>query len=95
MQDDTHSLNSANSALKTKMRFNLSPDHQHVRATFKDTSKAVYKLRREAEERRQEMRNEKNLKESQRLTQWGTDLNSKKNKKATAKKFDEFDEMHP
>ena len=28
------------------------------------------------------MRNEKNLKESQRLTQWGTDLNSKKNKKA-------------
>ena len=41
------------------------------------------------------MRNEKNVKESQRLSQWGTDLNSKKNKKATAKKFDEFDEMHP
>ena len=59
------------------MRFNLSPDHQHVRASYKDTSKAVLKLRREAEERRQEMRKEKALLEDQRLTQWGTEMDKK------------------
>jgi hypothetical protein len=46
----------------------LSPEHQHVRATFKDTSKAVAKLRREAEEKRQDIRNEKEKLENNRLT---------------------------
>lgn len=52
-------------------RYNLSPDHQHVKATFKDTSRAVEKLRKEAQEKREEIREKKRLAEEGRLSQWG------------------------
>jgi len=41
----TDSLNTVSANRNKKLRFNLSPEHQHVRASFKDTSKAVAKLR--------------------------------------------------
>jgi hypothetical protein len=36
--------------------YNLSPDHQHVKSSFLDTSKSVKKLREAAQEKRVEMR---------------------------------------
>jgi excinuclease UvrABC helicase subunit UvrB len=52
-------------------RYNLSPDHQHVKSKFYDTSKTVEKLRREAQEKREELREKKKLADELRLIQWG------------------------
>ena len=35
-------------------KYNLSPEHQHVRASFMDTKKSVEKLRTIAQEKRNE-----------------------------------------
>ena len=45
-----------NKKVQQKIKFNLSPEHQYVRASFRDTTKAVEKLRKEAEEKRKELR---------------------------------------
>lgn len=68
-------------------KYNLSPEHQHVKATFKDTSRAVEKLRKEAQEKREELRAQKKLADEVRLIEWGceTKNNSKENKKSKRK----------
>jgi len=38
-----------------------------------NTTKAVQKLRKEAQEQREKLRKEKEIHNNQRLTQWGTD----------------------
>lgn len=63
-------------SLERQFRYNLSPDHQHVKATFKDTTKAVEKLRKEAQEKREELRAKKKLADEVRLTQWGCETKS-------------------
>jgi hypothetical protein len=47
-----------------------------VKATFKDTTKAVEKLRKEAQEKREELRAKKKLADEVRLTQWGCETKS-------------------
>ena len=63
------------------IKYNLSPDYQYVKASFRDTTKAVTKLREGAEELRQKYRFEKNIKDTNRLTQWGVQPTQGKKKK--------------
>ena len=68
------------------LKYNLSPDYQHVRSSYRDTSKAVEKLRKEAQELREEIRMNKQILEKERLTKWGVDMKKKGKKKKASKK---------
>ena len=68
------------------LKYNLSPDYQHVRSSYRDTSKAVEKLRKEAQELREEIRLNKQILEKERLTKWGVDIKKKGKKKKPTKK---------
>lgn len=41
-------------------KYNLAPEFQHVKATYMNTDKTVQKMRRQAQEYREEQRKEKN-----------------------------------
>ena len=48
-------------------KFNLSPDYQHVQSRFMDTKPAVDKLRRQAADKRDELREERRRQEETRM----------------------------
>jgi hypothetical protein len=65
-------------------RYNLSPDYQHVKACFQDTSKVVEKLRLEAQQKREDLRRKRQLAQEQRLSHWGLEPEKpEKSKKAS------------
>jgi len=49
----------------------LNPEYAHVKSSFSDTSKTVEKLRKQAIERREELRRKKEAENNERLT-WGS-----------------------
>lgn len=42
-------------------KFNLSPEYQHVKSQFMDTTKTVSKLRQQAQDQREELRRQKEI----------------------------------
>lgn len=52
-------------------KYNLSPEYQHVQSKFRDTRTAVDKLRKQAEDKREELREERRRNEESRLPAWG------------------------
>mmetsp|Transcript_15913 Transcript_15913/g.26818 ORF Transcript_15913/g.26818 Transcript_15913/m.26818 type:complete len:220 (+) Transcript_15913:166-825(+) len=85
------------------LKYNLSPEYQHVKASFRDTSEAVRKLRQQAQEMRESIREKKKVEEGERLPQWGVDYNKyrpKSTRKSKSRvnitsKEDMMDEMVP
>ena len=48
-------------------KYNLSPEYQHVQSRFMDTSSAVDRLRRQAADKRDELREERRRQEETRM----------------------------
>mmetsp|Transcript_19413 Transcript_19413/g.29816 ORF Transcript_19413/g.29816 Transcript_19413/m.29816 type:complete len:138 (-) Transcript_19413:1020-1433(-) len=71
-------------------KFNLAPDYQHVKASFRDTGKAVERMREGASERRSELREKRRIVVEERIPHY-TLKKSKSLGRKTKAEFNDLD----
>ena len=72
--------------LPKKPKFNLNPRYQHVKSQFMNTSRSVAKLRKEAAEKKAELRRQKEIFNKERATHWIPHTEKKKKRPKSANK---------
>ena len=58
-------------------KYNLAPDYQYVKASFRDTSREVEKMRDEVKRKREENIEKRRIEKDTRLPNWGTEPRNK------------------